>query len=663
MATDAVANFADVLARYRLLEPNQLDELSRSLLKRFTEPHGLFKELVQREWLTPYQANQLLLGKGPELVLGSYVLISRLSETVMGVLFKARHQAMRRMVALQVVRADLLQKPEAVAKFYEEIQTASQLSNPHIVAAYDAGPIGSTHFFAMEYVEGTDLDRLVHENGPLPVEQACDYTNQAAEGLQHAFERGLLHHDLKPSNLLIVARGQGPARVKQTLPGKRRTAIGAGALLKINNMGLTIIRQHKRRTKIHGSSSGELTIGTPDFLAPELTQEGRKPDVRSELYSLGCCLYYQLAGCVPFPGGSVADKLRRHQLEEPAPLDKLRGGVPPEATALLRKLLAKRPEDRYQTPGEVSRALAPLLHADNPSTDDLPALPAEAATIFSERSQPEGPINPRSSWSLGTAKAEPPHNGRRPRAKRGMLINLAWIGLLLGSLAVFLYLLVDQGVLSLSSGSGEGSSDTSKIEPTEPRPRQRLGKRFDGLSDHIDVPHHASLDPPELTVETWVRLAEVPTGEDPRRWLVNKNTHEHTQGYYGLLIHGQKLGAYLNIGGGDKNVFDIWSMADVLTLDDWHHAAMTYDGAVLRLYGDGVELAHKEVKRPRVAGTTSLTIGRRQDGVQVSYFKGFLDDIRIYNRALSPEEIKAQQDQSAAFTPKAEKGLAKYWRY
>src|SRR5207248_1246395 len=120
-----------------------------------------------------------------------------------GRVFKARHQNMDRVVALKVLRKDLLADNEAVGRFYREVEVISQLSHPAIVHAYDAGVVGSVHFLALEYVQGTDLDRMVKETGRLQVPQACDYIRQAALGLQYAHERGLVHRDIKPSNLLV----------------------------------------------------------------------------------------------------------------------------------------------------------------------------------------------------------------------------------------------------------------------------------------------------------------------------------------------------------------------------------------------------------------------------------------------------------------------------
>ena len=650
MSTDAVQGFVQVIAQYRLLDPGQQDELARTLQFQFTEPRDLFRDLVQRGWLTPFQANQLLMGRGETLVLGSYVLLERLTETLMGEMYRARHQAMRRMVALQVIRADLLQKPEAVQRFYHEVQAAGVLCSPHVVAAYDAGPMGATHFFALEYVEGVDLGRLVQESGPLPIDQACDFTHQAALGLQHAYERGLLHHDLTPANLLVVARHLGPRRSEVSATARRKTALGVGALLKVQNLGLTFVGQQKSRIDVPQAP----TFTATDFQAPELAQEGRVPDVRSEIYSLGCCLYYQLAGGVPFPGGTDAEKAYRHQTKDPPPLESLRPGVPEEVHAVLRSMMARRPEDRLASPGEVATALAPLVQAASVSFTPQPVSAEEQGTFVDRLRAPTLPdIQAEAPAEEVTAEpaAEPtpPVPGSSPERTwqlaivTGLLLSIAAVGL-------FLRLLL-----------APGSPGPEVVPHVEPQ-RQRLGKAFNGVTDYFDVPHAAALEPAHLTVETWVQISEIPSGPDARRWLINKNIHENAEGHYGLVISGLKAGAYLNIGGGEGNAFPLWTPQD-LQLDRWHHLAMTYDGATLRLYLDGVEAAQRAVNRPRVEGKTPLTIGRRQDGWPVFFFKGRLDDIRLYDRALNAEEVKAHFENPAASVAKPEKGLIRYWRY
>jgi serine/threonine-protein kinase len=301
MPLATVTDLLNVLSWQPLLEPAQLEETRTVLAGGFPDAAALCRELIRREWLTPYQVSQLFEERAAQLLLGPYILMDKISESVMGDVFKARHQHMRRVVALQVIRPDLLKTPGAVERFYEEVQAASQLSHPNIVASYDAGPIGPTHFFAMEYVEGLDLERLVQQQGPLPVNQACDFIRQAALGLQHAMQRGLRHHDLKPANLLLSGG---------TASGKK---IDSAQQIKIRNLGLTVIRQPTKNTRLGDRSRASTAFSMADYLAPERIASGGPGDIRAELYSLGCTLYFLLAGQVPFPAASIAEKHRAHQ--------------------------------------------------------------------------------------------------------------------------------------------------------------------------------------------------------------------------------------------------------------------------------------------------------------------------------------------------------------
>ena len=160
MAITSATTLVDALRRYRLLEPGQLQDIER-LQAATSEPRQLAKQLVQRGWLTAYQARLLLADHGRDLVLGQYLVLERLGEGSNGKVFKARHQAMNRIVALKILRPELLTDPEAIGRFHREIEVVSQLSHPNIVHAYDAGPIGSALVLVMEYIDGVDLDRLV----------------------------------------------------------------------------------------------------------------------------------------------------------------------------------------------------------------------------------------------------------------------------------------------------------------------------------------------------------------------------------------------------------------------------------------------------------------------------------------------------------------------
>ncbi|MBL8799733.1 MAG: protein kinase, partial [Planctomycetia bacterium] len=304
---------------------------------------------------TPYQVNQLFQGKGRELLLGSYVLLERLGEGGMGQVFKARHQKMGRIIALKLIRKDRLANPVALRRFEQEIRAAAQLSHPNIVTAHDAAQVGETHFLVMEYVEGVDLAKLVRDGGPLPVEQACAYVRQAALGLQHAQERGLIHRDIKPSNLLL--------------------AIKEG-LVKVLDLGLARLPATSSGDTVEPLTELNAVVGTPDFAAPEQIRHPQLADHRADLYSLGCTFYFLLSAQPPFRGQSMAEILVKHQLEEPTPIEALNRNVPTGLGAVVRRLMAKQPDDRYQTAGE----LAAILEAGL-STGKWPTIGESPVTI------------------------------------------------------------------------------------------------------------------------------------------------------------------------------------------------------------------------------------------------------------------------------------------
>jgi two-component system NtrC family response regulator/two-component system nitrogen regulation response regulator GlnG len=333
---------ADLLASIRdsgLLEPDQQDEVDRQLRSRFPAGEDLVGELLGRGWLTSWQLEQLGAGRGAELVLGQYVLMDLLGEGGMGLVYKARQRRLKRLTALKFIRPECLGSPSAAQRFRREIEAAARLAHPNIVRIYDADEIHGRLFLAMEYVEGTTLSRLLRAQGPLSAQQACDYMRQAALGLQHAHECGLVHRDIKPSNLLLTA----------------------GGTIKILDMGLARLASTPEQglTAVQLTQTGTV-VGTPDYLAPEQARDPREVDIRADLYSLGCTFYHCLTGQVPFAGDSIAQKLLKHQLEAPRPIESLRPEVPQLLALLVGRLMARRPEDRYQTPAEVVAALDTL---------------------------------------------------------------------------------------------------------------------------------------------------------------------------------------------------------------------------------------------------------------------------------------------------------------
>jgi serine/threonine-protein kinase len=340
MTNTSTASLVDALRKHRLLESKQLEELG-DLQSRFPEAKALAIELIRRGWLTEYQARRLLRGRGHELVLGSYILLERIGEGSMGQVFKARHRNLRRIAAIKLIRKDRLDHPDIIKRFQREVRAAAALDHPNIVLAYDADKIGGTHLLVMEYIDrATDLSQVVIKNGPLPVDQACDFIRQVALGLQHASERGLVHRDIKPHNLLMTPDGK---------------------TIKILDMGLA------RLDALAGEAPGTFitqagtAVGSADYIAPEQALSSHTADIRADIYSLGCTLYFLLTAQVPFPGGGVADKLLKHLREAPRPIERLRSGIPSEVAALVRKMMAKKPEDRYQTPAEVAAVVSSAL--------------------------------------------------------------------------------------------------------------------------------------------------------------------------------------------------------------------------------------------------------------------------------------------------------------
>ena len=303
-----------------------------------TQPDDALVALVRRAVCQQqYPSTRIDSWVPPELVSHPrYRLQEWLGAGGMGVVYKAEHCLMERTVALKVVSKSLTASRTAVERFKKEVKAAARLSHPNIVTAYDAEQAGDLHFLVMEFVEGTSLARLVEDKGPLPVETACDYVRQAALGLQHAFEAGMVHRDIKPQNLMLTPKGE----------------------VKILDFGLAgFVGERKTQGTLTEFGQG---LGTPDYMAPEQIRDAHAADIRADIYSLGCTLYFLLTRHPPFPEGSVLQKITAHLEKNPKPVRDLRCDVPEGVARVVERMMMKEPDQRYQTPRELAEALGSL---------------------------------------------------------------------------------------------------------------------------------------------------------------------------------------------------------------------------------------------------------------------------------------------------------------
>jgi serine/threonine protein kinase len=297
-----------------------------------------------------------------------YEIKRELGRGGMGVVYLAHNRLMGRDEVLKVMGQHLADLPGVPERFLREVQAVARLRHPNIVTAHHATRLGNSIVFAMEYVEGLDLSKLVENEGPRPVAHACFFIYQAALGLQHAHEEGLVHRDIKPSNLIVSRKGNT-------------------ATVKILDFGLA---KATREEMVDGelTSPGQ-ALGTPTYIAPEQITDSHTADIRADIYSLGGTLYYLLAGRPPFQGKTLYDLYQAHISRIADPLNSIRPDVPAELAALVAKMLAKDPAQRFQTPGEVAQALRPFCTKANAAlkivkADGSQAGPAKAVPSTAE---------------------------------------------------------------------------------------------------------------------------------------------------------------------------------------------------------------------------------------------------------------------------------------
>jgi len=365
--------------------------------------------------------------KGPtsdQRLLGEYQLLEKLGQGGMGAVYKARHTKLKRVVAIKVLPKEKIPNQRTVTRFEREMEAVGQLDHPNIVRAHDAREIDGMHFLVMEYVEGQDLSAVV-QRGPLAVADACEVIRQAALGLQYAHEHRLVHRDIKPSNLMLSFP-----------PSPSGRGAGGEGVIKILDLGLALLSSPETG-KEELTSEGQ-PMGTADYMAPEQTTDSHAVDIRADVYSLGCTLYKLLTGRAPFYGEkykTAVQKMMAHLVEQAPRVESLRSEVPPKLAAIIHRMLAKKPEDRFATPGEVAAALEPFA-----VSSDLRRLPRGTEAADPPQADPgQTGTLPHVSSASGDAGHRTPRAGREAAgspARRPPRRVLAIAGALGGALVL-----------------------------------------------------------------------------------------------------------------------------------------------------------------------------------------------------------------------------------
>lgn len=329
--------FVELVAKSRLVDHAALEKFLAQFRDRFgpelpQDVGQLSRAMVDAGLLTAWHSEKLLAGKYKGFFLGKYKLLGHIGTGGMSSVYLAEHTRLHDKRAIKVLPRTRVKDATYLARFQLEAKAIASLNHPNIVLAYDIDNEGDVHYIVMEYVEGIDLQGLVRRDGPLPPVQAALLLAQAADGLQHAHQRGVIHRDVKPANLLLDLEGK----------------------IRLLDMGLALVSaEEESLTVLHN----ENVLGTADYLAPEQALNSHQVDHRADIYGLGCTLYFLLTGRPPFPEGTLAQRIAKHQKVMPTSIRKLREDCPGELEGICVKMMQKEAKYRYQSAAEVADAL------------------------------------------------------------------------------------------------------------------------------------------------------------------------------------------------------------------------------------------------------------------------------------------------------------------
>ena len=344
--------------------------------------------LVKEGTLTEFQARRLLQGR-KSLSFGRYALLDHIGQGARGRVFKARQRLMDRVVALKVLLPDGALSESVVSRFFREMKIVGLLDHPNVVRAIDADVHEGCPYIVMEYLEGDDLERVYARRGPLPPDEAVEYMAQAARGLAHAHEMGVIHRDVKPTNLYLVKTGT-----------VKLLDLGFGELI-----GMT-----GKAGNVFDTDEG-IVVGTTDFMSPEQVKD-EPIDARTDLFSLGCTMYRLLTGAYAFPGVTREDRLVKRIRDRHFPITDVRPGLSYRLVEIVDRLLALRPDDRFNTAAEAAEALEALIPPDTRSDSGTSTKAGSKRHGARAQSVPEEPEAPLDSTVIESALRPTAHAAR-----------------------------------------------------------------------------------------------------------------------------------------------------------------------------------------------------------------------------------------------------------
>lgn len=629
-------HFLEIVRKSSLIEQPRLDTCLAEANGKGqlpTDPKQLAQLLIRTGLLTPFQAGQLLQGKWRNFILtGKYKLLDVLGSGGMGQVFLCEHILMQRKVALKVMPSDRTKNPSDVQRFLREAQALASLHHPNIVQAYDVDRSDKLLYLVMEYVEGYSLHELVKEKGPLEVGRAAGYIAQAAAGLQHAHEAGWVHRDIKPGNLLVDQTGT-----------VKILDLGLACLLGDDTPSPTM--EYEEKT----------ILGTADYLSPEQAVSSHDVDIRADIYSLGATFYFLLTGQAPFPTGSVAQKLIWHQMRDPQPVRELRPEVPEGMVAVLGKMMAKDPKQRYQQPWDVVGALQSFCQLDPvplsstelgsalrrlshdgshpsvnlPSTSGIVPTAPPTGAIQPEPApdlpgQQEARVDTASLSASETAEEErAPRHVAKKKSGHPIVIVVASAAILLAGIAIT-YALITMSGKSDQPGTPTspvalGGPQPGKTSPSSPATTQRVTPTQRQPATGRDPVKPPVVPNPQIVVKHWPTPFQDDPGKPGEMW----RTAAHGAPVEALLFLSK--GTRLLSAGHDKTI-RLWDL-------ETHHELKKYEGHTNSIRGLALTPDEKYFLSASYDGTARLW--EIESGKQVRTFNGHKGEVTCV--ACSPD--------------------------